>query len=78
MNVMAGIDAKEQILLAARAARPLAVLPTWDSLCAAAPLLCTRSFIKLVRTEALENQTRAARWKTVKEAFSLCEKLIQI
>ena len=54
---MAVIDAKEQILLAARAARPLAVLPTWDSLCLAAPIVCTRSFIDVVWTKL---------WKTSK------------
>jgi hypothetical protein len=50
-------NTKMEILLAARAARPLVALPTWDSLCLAAPIVCTRSFIDVVWTKL---------WKTSK------------
>ena len=91
MNVMAGIDdesspsvfrihpvddTKVQILLAARAARPLAVLPTWDSLCLAAPLMCTRSFIEEVWTKDWENSSVAKKRDLLKGIFSLCDDLL--
>ena len=91
MNVMAGIDdessppvfrihpvddTKVQILLAARAARPLAALPTWDSLCLAAPLMCTRSFIEEVWTKDWENSSVAKKRDLLKGIFSLCDDLL--
>jgi hypothetical protein len=65
-------DTKVQILLAARAARPLAALPTWDSLCLAAPLLCTRSFIEDVWTKGCV----AGKKTNMKGALSLCDDLL--
>ena len=69
-------DTKVQILLAARAARPLAALPTWDSLCLAAPLLCTRSFIEDVWTKDWENSSVAKKRINLKGIFSLCDDLL--
>ena len=69
-------DTKVQILLAARAARPLAALPTWDSLCLAAPLMCTRSFIEEVWTKDWENSSVAKKRDLLKGIFSLCDDLL--
>ena len=70
-------NTKMEILLAARAARPLVALPTWDSLCLAAPIVCTRSFIDVVWTKYWKtSKLTAKKLERFKSALDLCDEFL--
>ena len=70
-------NTKMEILLAARAARPLVALPTWDSLCLAAPIVCTRSFIDVVWPKFWKtSKLTAKKLEKLKSALDQCDEFL--